>query len=247
MLVLQYKAHLINKGLAEATVNRRLAAIKALCKYGRKLGRCDYSLEDVQAEKVQGYRDTSGVAPEVYRKMLDKCDRPTIKGIRDYAILRLFWDNALRRGELVKLNVEDFDPLEKRIRIFGKGKGKQFVFMDLSDRTVEAVREWLNTRGELKPSDPLFTSLMPGKKTQRLTGDGLWRIVKEYAQKAGITRNFSPHRIRHSAITAALDVTDGDIRSTVSLSRNTAPVLMRYDDNRRKAQKRITNLLSDLV
>jgi integrase/recombinase XerC len=51
-VVLKYKAKLIDKGLKEATVNRRLAALKSLVEMGRKLGVCHYSLGDIKGEKV---------------------------------------------------------------------------------------------------------------------------------------------------------------------------------------------------
>ncbi len=57
--------------MAESTVNRRLASIKTLCSMGRKLGICQFTLEDVKGERVQQYRDTSGISPEEYRKVLD--------------------------------------------------------------------------------------------------------------------------------------------------------------------------------
>src|SRR4028119_675971 len=60
-LVLKYKAHLIERGLKEATINRRLAAIKSLVTFARKLGQCNYTLEDIKGEKVKPYRDTTGV------------------------------------------------------------------------------------------------------------------------------------------------------------------------------------------
>jgi integrase/recombinase XerC len=58
----------------------------------------------------------------------------------------------------------------------------------------------------------------------------------------------SPHRIRHSAITAALDATDGNVRKVQKLSRHAnLETLMVYDDNREKAQLEITELLDDLI
>jgi integrase/recombinase XerC len=86
-LVLKYKAHLIRKGLAEATVNRRLAALKSLVAMGRKMGHCVYSLEDIKGEKVQRYRDTTGISPEDFKRVLEVPDRDTLQGKRDYALL----------------------------------------------------------------------------------------------------------------------------------------------------------------
>ena len=95
-LVLRYKATLIERGLAESTVNRRLAAIKSLVNYARRVGKCDWSLQDIQGEKVKSYRDTTGVDRDTYRRVLSIPDRDTLKGKRDYALLRLLWENALR-------------------------------------------------------------------------------------------------------------------------------------------------------
>jgi integrase/recombinase XerC len=88
-LVLRYKAHLIAKGLKEATINRRLAAIKSLVSFSRKLGHCTFTLEDIQGEKVKPYRDTRGIDLKTFKRVLAQCDRSTLKGKRDYSILLL--------------------------------------------------------------------------------------------------------------------------------------------------------------
>ena len=122
-LVLRYKAELVDLGLKEATVNRRLAAIKALVNYAYKVGKCEWTLADIKSEKIQPYRDTSGITPEAFRKMLSIPDRETIKGKRDYALLRLLWANALRREEVSHCNIEDLDLELRTLSILGKGKG----------------------------------------------------------------------------------------------------------------------------
>jgi integrase/recombinase XerC len=96
--------------LVEATVNKKLSAIKSMVVMGIKLGVCDFSIDDVKGEKLQNYRDTSGVEASEYANVLKLIDRDTVKGKRDYAILRLLWDNALRRNEMCSLNVGDFNP-----------------------------------------------------------------------------------------------------------------------------------------
>ncbi|MFM7407015.1 MAG: tyrosine-type recombinase/integrase [Cuspidothrix sp.] len=246
--VLKYKAALINKGLKEATVNRRIAAIKSLVVFGRKVGVCSYSLEDVKGEKSAKYRDTTGVDAPTFKLILQQCDTATVKGIRDYAILRLLWGNALRRGEVSKANIGDFDPTAKTLQILGKGKGTQYQTIDLSPGTVDAIANWLSVRGNFTPDLPLFVAVDNAHKNHRLTGDAIRKIVCEYSHKAGIAKAMSPHRVRHSAITAALDATGGDVRKVQKLSRHSKlDTLMIYDDNRKKDQGEITNLLDDLV
>jgi integrase/recombinase XerC len=134
-LVLRYKAHLRDeRGLAEATRNRRLSAIKSLVRLGNQLGQCDFSLSEVSGDKVVRYRDTTGVSKEVYRDLLAVPDRSTLKGKRDYAILRLLWDNALRRGEIESADIKDIDTEGRTLAIFGKGRGQQKETVSLTVR-----------------------------------------------------------------------------------------------------------------
>jgi integrase/recombinase XerC len=72
----------------------------------------------------------------------------------------------------------------------------------------------------------------------RLTGDGIRKIVVRHSENAGIKKQMSPHRIRHLAITATLDATDGDVRKVQKLSRHrNLNTLMIYDDNRSRDSK----------
>jgi integrase/recombinase XerC len=244
----KYKASMIARGLAEATINRRIAAIRSLVNHARTVGFCEWGLEDVKGEKIQAYRDTSGVAVEQIIEMLNVPDRSTIKGKRDYAILRIFWEIALRRGELSKLNVADFDPDEQTINVLGKGRGTQKESLTLSEKTTEAITEWLSTRNELASDTPLFIALDNGHKGHRMTGEGLSKFVKMIAKKAGIKKDFSPHRLRHSSITAALEATNGNVAMVQKLSRHAkVETVMVYEDRRINQQKKVTNLLANLA
>ncbi len=253
-VVLKYKALLVNgdgqrAALSEATVNRRLAAIKSLVQMGRKLGTCCFTLEDIKGEKTQKYRDTTGIDAATFTQILQQCDRATLAGKRDYALLRLLWGNALRRNEVSQLNLADFDRVGGTLRILGKGRGTQAETIEVGAVTVAAIGDWLEARGgSNSPSVPLFTSLDFASAGHRLTGDGIRKIVVRHCEKAGITKQMSPHRIRHSAITAALDATDGNVRKVQKLSRHRKlDTLMIYDDNRSRDQGDITELLDNLI
>ncbi|NEQ64300.1 MAG: tyrosine-type recombinase/integrase [Symploca sp. SIO2D2] len=163
-------------------------------------------------------------------------------------MLRLLWDNALRRGEIANANISDFDAETKTLKIRGKGKGTVFEVIDLSLTTTEAIRDWLLARRELNTSAPLFISVDPVKKGNRITGAGIYWIVQQYCRAAGVSKQMSPHRIRHSSITAALDATNGNVRKVQKLSRHAQiDTLMVYDDNRSKDQLEISTLLADMV
>ena len=247
-LVLGYKQQLLSKKLSEATVNRRLAAIKALVAFAYRIGQCGWTLAELKGEKVKTYRDTTGISPVAFKRMLQIPNRRILKGKRDYALLRLLWDNVLRREEVCQVNLEDLDLEGKTLKILGKGKGTQKEAVTLSKPTVEALQDWLLARRELKRSKPLFIALDRASYGHRLTGTGVYKIVSQIAREAGINKPLSPHRIRHSGITAALEATNGDVRKVQKLSRHSdLNTLMIYDDNRKNQQGEVTDLLADLV
>ncbi len=245
--VVRYKAAMIKKKLSEATVNRRLSALRALTHKGRLLGVCNYTLEDIKGETVIKYRDTTGITPPEFKQILYTCDPTTAKGVRDYAILRLLWDNALRRGEVAALTMGDFDRRSSKLLVLGKGRGSQKEKIDLTPKTLEAICLWLNFRGLASTSDALFVALDLNTPGHPLTDAGIAKMVRTRAKKANIDKPLSPHRIRHSAITAALDAGQS-VREVQKLSRHSKlETLMIYDDNRQQHQLQVSNVLADLV
>ncbi len=267
-LVTHYQRCLIEKKLAPGTINRKLAAIKSLVNYAHLIGKCCYTLNNIKTITVTIYRDTTGISSESFKEILDTVDRSTIKGKRDYAILLLLWGNALRRSEVTSCQIKHFEPREQRLWILGKGKKGQLQTVSLGEETVKAIQIWLEARENeengqrIKEKDsihnssfithnskePLFCAVHKGYWGHQLNTDSIYKLVKKYANLAGIEKTLSPHRLRHSAITAALEATNGDVRSVQKLSRHSSlNTLMIYDDNRRNEQGRVTKILESLL
>lgn len=243
----QFKRSLLSRNLAPATINRRIAALKSLVRLAENLGRIDWNLSGIASEKAQVYRDTSGISRQEFQKVLVGCDRDSLQGLRDYAILCLLWANALRRGELVATNIEDFDADSRALWIRGKGRAQKEK-VDLSRQTTDAILGWLRSRKCLDASQPLFCALDRSSYGRRLSGESIYSIVGARCKEAGISKRMSPHRIRHSAITAALDMTDGNLRKVQRLSRHKKiETLLIYDDNRQQMQLELSEMLSEFL
>jgi integrase/recombinase XerC len=243
-VVLSYRAKLLERGLSPNTINTRLAAIKSLVNHGRKLSQCQFSLEDVANLKVEIYRDTSGVEPDVYRLMISQLNLGTLAGKRDYAIMRLLWDNALRRGEVTAVNVEDFQ--RDKLWIMRKGKTQKQA-VDLAFKTQLALNEWLILRGG-EAKEPLFIALDNRAYGNRLSGRALGYLVERLAKDADVSKRMSPHRVRHSAITTALNISDGNVRDARLLSGHAKlETLVIYDDRRKNVQGKVSSQLADLI
>jgi integrase/recombinase XerC len=251
LLLNLYKRELRRRQLSEATVNRRLAAVRALLRFARRLGAsCPDPAKLVTGEKVRAYRDTRGPGIEAVVRILTSIDRTTLPGKRDFALLRLMAENALRRGEIERTNVGDFEPERQRLWILGKGRGSQQESITLSPATVDAIEQYCLARRtsgeELSDASPLLLSHGRGRKSadNRLTGRGILFIVDSYGRTV-LGKPLHPHALRHTSITVALDATGGDIRSVQRLSRHRdVRTLTLYDDNRQDLQGNVTNLIS---
>ncbi|MBE9002022.1 tyrosine-type recombinase/integrase [Nostoc sp. LEGE 12447] len=249
-LILKFKNHLVAEGRKAATINRYLAALKYLIKVGRNLKRCQFYFDGdrIESLKVTKYRDTRGVVVDEYNKVFDVIDTTCTKGKRDYALFLLLWANVLRRGEVAKLMVGDFDYHDLTLTVYGKGKGNDSTRIDLNPEVAEAVSDWLGCRTNIKPSDPLFIALDFHNYGHQLTGDGIYAIVRKTCERAGIKKRMTPHKIRHSGITDALDLAQGDYRKVQHLSRHADPrTILVYEDNKNQYQLELTNKLASRV
>jgi len=250
-IVLAYRAHLLGRQLAPATIARRLAALRSLIKLARQLGRITWTL-DVEGPRTKAYRDTRGPGLDGWRRIRTKASQLADQGVdgkRNLAIVRLLHDLGLRRGEAVAMDLDDVDLDAGKcgeIRIVGKGKLEP-ERMSLNAPTRDALRAWIVARG--RKAGPLFIRLDPASSPEdleRLSGDAVERMVKRLSRRAGLSREARPHGLRHEGITRALDLAGGDVRKVRQFSRHAKlDTLLRYDDNRRDEAGVIAGLLGD--
>ncbi len=224
MMVFEYRSELLKRKLAASTVNRHMAALKFVTRMARLGGQISWELE-IPSMKVETYRNTLGPGrksvAEVVQGLLPKDDALSA---RNLAIIGLLFNQGLRRGEVAALDLEHLDPNRGRLSILGKGRnGREWV--TLARGTCDYIERWLSARGT--SPGPLFSNLDRAAKRGRLSDTSIYRMIRGY----GLGR---PHGLRHSAITAALEATNGNIAEVMKFSRHKDPkVLMKYDDNRK--------------
>jgi integrase/recombinase XerC len=240
-LALTYKAHLTDRGLAAATINRRLAALRSLVKLARVLGRIAWMLE-VQNAKAQPYRDTRGPGRSGFRAMLGNLGDDGPKTRRDRAILRLLYERGLRRGEVVALDLEDVDLAARTIAVLGKGRTAKEP-LTIAPSTAAALAAWIEVRG--KHPGPLFEPLDHAHRGRtRLTGAGVYEVVRELGLAVGL--HVRPHGLRHAGITEALERTRGNLRAVQRFSRHRdLRLLLVYDDNREDLGGEVARLVAE--
>src|SRR5205807_3751086 len=215
------------RGLASATINRRLSTLRSLVRLARRFQLVSWTLE-LPGEKLKRSRDTRGLGLGDMHRLLGALEeRQDAKAARDRAILRLAFDLGLRRGELASLDLEHLDLEAAIVAVFGKGREERELLM-LPPETVTVLRAWLEQRG-LEPG-PLFLNFDRAQKGRRLTSTSIYRIVRELGEQVQVRAR--PHGVRHAAITAVLDLSQGDVRAAARFSRHAdIRTLTVYDDN----------------
>ncbi len=177
-LALSYRTHLVEKGLAANTINRRLASLRSLVKLGNILGIIPFNLQ-VQNLPSSAYRDTRGPSVSGYRALLEtaatpKTPKKVTKSIRDISILHLLFDLSLRRNEVVTLDLEHVDIDNSTVSVLGKGKTER-IKLTLPEETRNALSGWIKVRGD-EPG-ALFYHLSPAvKERKRITGTGVYLV-----------------------------------------------------------------------
>lgn len=242
-----YRAHLIHRKLAPATIARRLASLRSAVKLARQLGRVNWSLE-IEAPAQESYRDTSGPGLDGWHALLGlaEVESTSARGRRDLALIRLLHDLALRRGEVVGIDLADLELAGGKVAIRGKGRHHK-IRLTLSRAARLALQTWIGDRGDFP--GPLFLGFnrgKPGPSTPRLTGESVRLVVRSLARRAGVAEPVRPHGLRHQAITEALDATNGDVRKVAKFSRHRKiETVLRYDDARADVGGEIAGLLGD--
>lgn len=198
----------LRQGHAANTVATYLVALRRFFQYCVAEG----LYPENPVENVKGIRRPRGhlrqdISREGLRKLFESVDRSTLMGKRDFAIMNLMARNGLRVIEIVRANVGDIESRRGRqiLRIWGKGRDERDEFVVLAEPTVQALEDWLTARGPAQPSDPLFIGIRARNKGRRLTTRQINRIINRYLIKTGLkTEKISPHSLRHSFVTLAI-------------------------------------------
>ncbi|MFH1395437.1 MAG: site-specific tyrosine recombinase XerD [Candidatus Omnitrophota bacterium] len=201
--IVEFLMRLKDIGLSAVTIARNLAALKTFWKFLVE--------EQVVKENVAGIIETPKTwknIPEVLNieeveRLLEAPDKKTLLGVRDSAILELMYAAGLRVSEVNALEVPNVNLEANFVKCYGKGGKERIVPIGkLAENAIENylrdVRPKLLGKGE---SRHLFLSRL-GRKISR---QSLWKIIRKYARLAGITKNITPHTLRHSFATHLLE------------------------------------------
>jgi integrase/recombinase XerC len=212
-----YLSHLYRKKVKKVTVNRKIYSLRSFYKYLLRAGKIKNNpAEMVQTAKTEKYIPTFLSVDEMFQLLGDQGDN-SVSGLRDHAMLELFYSSGLRLSELTGLNVTDLDFRQALVKLRGKGKKERIV--PVGQKALQAIDEYIKKTTEVRKEcdDNLFNNpLFLNARGKRITARSIARIVDAMTVKSGIGRKISPHALRHTFATHLLNA-GADLRSIQEL------------------------------
>ncbi len=190
-----YVANLTESKKSNATITRNVASIRCFYQYLIITGQTDSNpAKAVKLEKTVKKLPQILTGKEI-ELLLSQPDTQESKGCRDKAMLELLYATGIRASELVDLNIQDINTHTGMLSCKNDKSERQ---IPVYPTAVNAISEYIiRVRSLIITPDggqALFTNL----NGHRLTRQGFWKIVKGYAEKAGIVKEITPHTLRHS-------------------------------------------------
>ena len=195
----QFAGQLREEGIQARSVARILSGVRSFYRFLTLEKEVEQDPTELLESPQIGKHLPEVLSVEEIDSIINVIDVSKPEGIRDRAIIEVLYGCGLRISELCNLRISQLYLEDKYIRVKGKGSKERLV-------AIDRVREWLVTRMgcKVKPSeeDYVFVSLTRGSRLSRIS---LFVYIKDYAERAGIKKNISPHTFRHSFATHLLE------------------------------------------
>ncbi|HKS55236.1 MAG TPA: tyrosine recombinase XerC [Steroidobacteraceae bacterium] len=209
--VRMFAAAEFRQGSSPRTIQRRLSALRSFFNFLlREKGLEANPAVGVQAPKARKRLPETMDVDLMTRLLEFRTD--TQLGVRDKAIMELFYSSGLRLSELVGLNLGDVDRGDRTVRVLGKGRKTRIV--PVGKHALEAIARWLKERATLAATGE--QALFVGARGERLGARAIQKRIAAWARQQGLGRHVHPHLFRHSFATHLLESSQ-DLRGVQEL------------------------------
>ena len=196
-----YFEHLISIGKKTSTISRNLASIKSFYQFLVKTKKMKKNpTTGIQSPKVEKKIPNILTAKEV-ELLLEQPQNIDLKGIRDKAMLEFAYATGMRVTEIISLDITDVN-IEESYVMCNTGAKKRTI--PLGNLSLKALKDYVEKARPILIKDENTKALFVNINGKRLTRQGFWKIVKYYKEQAHITKEITPHVLRHSFATHLL-------------------------------------------
>ena len=197
----EYIEHLQSIGKKASTISRCIASIRSFYQYELKNKKVEQDPTDqIQSPKIEK-RVPSVLTSKEVALLLEQPKDVDLKGIRDKAMLEFAYATGMRVTEIISLNLEDVNIEEGYVTCKNGSKQRN---IPLGTMSLKALKEYIENARGILIKDESEKSLFVNLNGRRLTRQGFWKIIKYYKEQAHITKDITPHVLRHSFATHLL-------------------------------------------
>ncbi len=200
-----YVAAMREREYADATIARKIAAVKSFYSYLTAEGVVTTDPTDTLSSPRVGKRLPKALSVREIDELLEQPrKRSTPEAKRDRAMLELLYATGMRVSELVALSLESIELLNNLATVRCVGKAGKERVIPIHEQAVHALRIYLQDARPEMAYSKRERGLFINRRGERLTRQGFWLILKNYARMAGIPSDVTPHTLRHSFATHML-------------------------------------------
>ncbi|MGN1326728.1 MAG: site-specific tyrosine recombinase XerD [Clostridia bacterium] len=199
--ILEYMEYLRKENKKESTISRSLASIRSFYQYLIRVKKVKKDpTMTIESPKITKRVPNILTAKEV-ELLLDQPKDVDLKGTRDKAMLEFAYATGMRVTEMISLNIDDVKLDEGYVACRGKNKVRN---IPLGSMSLKALKEYIEEARPYLIREEDEEALFVNVNGTRLTRQGFWKIVKYYKEQAHITKDITPHVLRHSFATHLL-------------------------------------------
>lgn len=215
VLILSFLQQLQQSGKSSATIIRMVSSLRRFHQFLRQERFTDHDpMQHIDSPKKQQKLPDTLSLSEVER-LIETPDTKEVLGIRDRAILEVMYATGLRVSELIGLQLKDLHLSMGLLQTTGKGDKERIV--PLGDLAIQWIETYLEeARPFLTRKHPEESHLFVNNHGKQLSRQGIWKNLKALVRNAGITKNVTPHTLRHSFATHLLE-NGADLRTVQEL------------------------------
>ena len=226
-----YLTYLGDLNKKATTISRHLASIRLFYQYLLKFNKVQEDpTSNVQAPKIDK-KAPSILTSEEVTLLLNQPKNVDLKGIRDKAMLEFAYATGMRVTEIISLNVSDINLEEGVVNCKTRTKTRTIPLGKIS---LNALKEYVENVRDILIKDENEQALFVNINGKRLTRQGVWKIVKFYKEQAHITKEITPHVLRHSFATHLLQ-NGADLKSIQTMlghsDISSTQVYMQFQDD----------------
>jgi len=210
VLVKNYFVYLRGKDLKINSISRNLAAVKMLYRF--------LLMEGLIKEDITSFIEFPRVSKKLphilssreINLLLEEANFKGKLGLRNWAVLELFYATGMRVSELIHLKINDINMENRMLKCLGKGSKERII--PFGDKAYQSLNLYLDKLRPKLVKNPDENILFLNSRGEGLSRQGVFYLVKLYAHKAGIEKKVTPHTLRHTLATHLIE-NGADLRS----------------------------------